>query len=69
MAIASAAEPGAAGRHAWAGGDRKRGGAGRGGSPRVGRWRSQARRSRARRVATPEPVALRAAQPGILPRM
>src|SRR3984893_4367817 len=65
MAIASAAKPGAAGRHANAPADRKRGEAGRSGSPCERPSRSQARRSRAQRVAmrTPQPIAS-AAKPG-----
>ncbi len=55
VAIASAAEPGAAGRHHQPRGDRKRGAAGCSGSPPSAPWRSQARRSRAQRVATIKP--------------
>src|ERR1700747_2623386 len=65
MAIASAAQPGAAGRHGMAPADRKRGAAGRSGSPWDGPSRSQARRSRAQRVAMgwAQTIAS-AAQPG-----
>src|SRR5277367_5076999 len=65
MAIASAAKPGAAGRHSTARGDRKRGEAGRSGSPFHSPRRSQARRSRTQRVAIPQPAAIAsAAKPG-----
>jgi len=65
MAIASAAKPGAAGRHQHSHGDRQRGEAGRSGSPSTQPWRSPARRSRAQRVAINTAMAIAsAAKPG-----